>query len=495
MSVTVPKSCKVYTPPDLAAAIVARLKNEADDTWLEPCFGKGSFLEALSKIGVPPSRIVAVDLDRRASPADRLANSHRGMEFLEWSLSCRTRFTKIVANPPFVSFRRLPERLQSIAERLDCGWAGHSGGNSNLWFAFLRASLSLLKPGGTIGFIVPAAFEYAHYASRLRSRIHKHFEDFEVHRCSEPLFDDVRDGCVILIGRGYKHPHVAHMRFEYRSAKNLIHELGSHAMRHPPIAKASAHRLRAIRFTTKLKTVLEIKIGCVTGDAQYFLLRESERLRLRLPVRSLRPILTRARHVEAAAATKGYWQHLRKNDERVWLFRPRGSYKNVPAVARYLRLSTERGGCNRQNYKVKKRSVWYQVDVPMKIDGFISGTSRLGPFISFNRYRSLLANNTLYCVEFKKALTNDERAALALAFLSRDFRREYVAKLRTYPDGLKKIEPGDLAKMRILRPPEDCSGAYRQYKKAIRVLVESGRSRAERIASEWFGSKRINSFK
>src|SRR5260370_23447895 len=170
MNPRVPKSCRVYTPSVLASALVGALKDKPTDIWLEPCFGKGAFLQALAGIGVSPNRIVAVDLDKNGSEADCLATVRRGTEFLEWSLATHQRFSKIVANPPFVSFRRLSATLHSVARGLDCHWAGSTTGNSNLWFAFLRASLSLLKRGGSVGVIVPAAFEYADHASKLRQK-------------------------------------------------------------------------------------------------------------------------------------------------------------------------------------------------------------------------------------------------------------------------------------------------------------------------------------
>ena len=488
MNPRVPKSCKVYTPARLASALVGALKDEPNDVWLEPCFGQGAFLHALAKIGVSPHRIVAVDLDKRVSDADHLATVYRGTEFLEWSLAARRRFSKIVANPPFVSFRRLSMSLHSVATRVDCQWAGSTTGNSNLWFAFLRASLSLLREGGSLGFIVPAAFEYAGYASTLRDKISEHFAEFAVHRCREPLFDEVQDGCVVLIGRRYELPNISNTRCEYETAAKLLRNIGKTTR---PVSPANSFQAGQNRHdTVKVAEILSIRIGCVTGDAQYFLLREADRIRLRLPVRVLTPVLSRSRQLKTAFVTKAVWEVLKAQNERVWLFRPDHKHLNMPSVRKYLRLAAKKGGCSKQNYKVQLRDVWYRPDLPAKVEGFLSGSSRVGPWISLRQYEHLSATNTLYCVAFNKDLSNCDKSAWCLSLLTGQVRRQLPQVIRRYPDGLEKIEPGDLMNLDIPVPPR-IRGAVRAYRKAIWLLVNEGSAEARKFADDWFSSRDV----
>ena len=486
MKPRIPASCKVYTPPALAEAIVKSLGDLPNDSWLEPCSGKGAFLLALSHLGVPRERITAVDLECRPEPVDKLARTERGTEFLSWSLKTNQRFSKIVANPPFVSFRRISSSLRLTAERLNCHWAGPTTGNSNLWFAFLRSSLSLLKPDGSMAFVVPAAYEYADYAAVLRSEIYKHFRSFETHRCHIPLFPDVQDGCIVLLGRGYDRENAVHKRFEYETRQQLIQQLGTRRPQ-PRQTELIAHDLT---HHVKISDVFDVKIGCVTGDVKYFLLRESDRRRWKLPIRALKPALTRASHLREAFSTRQTWKKLRDLDERVWLFRPTQSQLNHPSVRRYLRRTLDSGGCNKAAYKIGLRSKWYCPDLPDQIHGFISGTSGQGPWISLQMFQPLTATNTLYCVTFKRRMSGREAAAWSLSLLTSDFRHQYNAKLRKYADGLMKIEPGDLASLSIRKPPVDCRKARATYRAAINALVKEGRSAAEKIAEAWLRAPR-----
>src|SRR5438034_1268556 len=97
-----PVSCKVYTPRPLAEALVNALGDEPDAQWLEPCVGEGVFISALADIGVQAERITAIDLESAPGPQDTRANTHRGIDFLQWAATTQRRFDRIVANPPFV---------------------------------------------------------------------------------------------------------------------------------------------------------------------------------------------------------------------------------------------------------------------------------------------------------------------------------------------------------------------------------------------------------
>src|SRR5437879_3890844 len=113
-----PKSCMVYTPLPLADAMVAALGDEPHFRWLEPSHGKGAFLEALTRRQIRKERVVAVDLDPTPAPADKFAQTFRGIDFLRWARQEGSRFDRIVGNPPFVAIGQLPVSLRGVAARV-----------------------------------------------------------------------------------------------------------------------------------------------------------------------------------------------------------------------------------------------------------------------------------------------------------------------------------------------------------------------------------------
>lgn len=196
-----PTSCRVYTPPSLARAIVGSLGDEPQLSWLEPSHGKGAFVNAISNLGVARERIIAVDLDRTISEADTLATTFRGVDFLRWAAETSRRFDRIVGNPPYISIERLPFGLQHTASSILDLNEQPIGRGANVWYAFVLSSIRLLNPGGSFGFVLPSAAEFANYSAEMRSAVRKRFSSVEICRCKRPLFSGVKEGSVVVIAR------------------------------------------------------------------------------------------------------------------------------------------------------------------------------------------------------------------------------------------------------------------------------------------------------
>jgi len=170
--IRVPDSCVVFTPRPLAVAMVAALGDLPRAMWLEPCVGAGVFLSALNDSGVSSKRIRAIDLATTAHPNDANARTLRGVEFLSWSVATRERFSRIVANPPFIALNCLAKRIQRHATEICIpGTESKVSLGANAWYAFLCASVSLLSLGGSLAFVLPAAWEYSNYAAPLREQL------------------------------------------------------------------------------------------------------------------------------------------------------------------------------------------------------------------------------------------------------------------------------------------------------------------------------------
>jgi hypothetical protein len=78
-----PPECKVYTPPQLADAMVGAIEPRGSDTWLDPCIGPGAFITPLRKRGISKNRIVGIDIDPEAGREDGAATTLRGIDFFE----------------------------------------------------------------------------------------------------------------------------------------------------------------------------------------------------------------------------------------------------------------------------------------------------------------------------------------------------------------------------------------------------------------------------
>jgi len=338
-------------------------------------------------------------------------------------------------------------------------------------------------------FVLPAAFDYADYAAPLRNLLPQRFERFDVHRSRRPAFKPIQDGSVVIVGRGFGPSGDGDARrFEHDSPDDLIGALPQSDKDIPSrrLRRSPRPRLFAIRKDTrKLGDVVRIRLGGVTGDARYFLLTEAKRQERRLPVDVVLPVLSRARHLAAGEMSRSDWLSLRDGNERVWLFDPPRRLLEHPSVSAYLNLDPSSGGCMRSRYKIASRTPWYRVPLPKRVDGFITGMSQFGPWISLRAMPSLTATNTLYVVTYREQLSRDGKAAWAMSLLTSSVRRKLEPLGRLYADGLLKYEPGDLLDLPV-PIPRRIEGAADCYLQVVKALLRGEVEESRAMADSWF---------
>lgn len=472
-----PVECRVNTPPHLAKAMIQAIGPGSRKSWLDPCMGPGVFIACLREKGIQKQRIVGIDIDPDSGAEDKSARTVRGVDFFHWCISTAQKFDRIVANPPYVAIRKLHPQLQDSLAALRCERDGSFALRSNYWCAFLSACLRVLANDGNLAFVLPAAWDYALYASDVRHTVHKQFESVAVHRSLEPLFPHVQEGCVVLVAKGYRKTPRKAVRIAHESAEALISALTQDG---PKLTKRHGVAQFADRSLTAFSDLYDVRIGCVTGDASYFLLRESDRVRLDLPRESVRPVVSKARHLTTGYLTSSEWDRLRRADERVWMFYPESKVLRHRAVQAYLEHGRKR--CNLAGYKLSHRDPWYRVhDIRRGVSGFLSGMTKLGPWICFRAKRELVATNTLYALHAKTDMKSEERAAWALSLLCTSSRKQFHKIARRYPDGLPKLEPHDVNSIR-LPSPQRTRGAVEEYSRAVDYLLNGKIKEAVAIA-------------
>lgn len=475
-----PTSCKVYTPAPLADAMVAALGDRPHFRWLEPSHGKGAFLEALGRRHVGKERIVAVDLDPITAPADKLAQTFRGVDFLRWASQTESRFDRIVGNPPFVAISQLPVSLRRTAADMTDLSEQPIGKGANVWYAFVLASLKLLNVGGSLAFVLPSAAEFADYSAAIRVAVRNQFERLELYRSNRPLFSEVQEGNLVAVARNYQSNPFRIVRRRFENRTQLITELSRSRKSRGRLCPERSHS--SSTDTVTLESVANIRLGGVTGDAHYFLMNDKRRRELELPMAAFTRVVSRAHHLRSSSIDGREWKALKDDGKRVWLFNPSEAVINHPAVKKYLRRRLS--GCNRAAFKVANRIPWYRTPLPATPNAFLSGMSQFGPWLCMNEMPRLNATNTLYTVLFKNADEN-ERFGYALASLTTAVRRQLKRAGRRYADGLVKYEPSALAGLRL--PPLGCDIDFRPlYIRALDALLHGRARQAMDIADSVF---------
>ncbi len=92
---------RVYTPPDLARAIVRHFNPSGSAC--DPCFGKGAFRNALDATDC--TEVVGFDIDH-------------GTDFLEYTHPDPSRFNWIITNPPWSQLRAFLIKSMEVADNV-----------------------------------------------------------------------------------------------------------------------------------------------------------------------------------------------------------------------------------------------------------------------------------------------------------------------------------------------------------------------------------------
>ncbi len=147
----------------------------------------------MKRRGVASEQITGIDLAKESELSDAFARVKRGLDFLGWSQRTTMRFDRVVANPPYLAIRELTGVLLENALKTVVPTDGNCVPHrANCWYAFLCASISLLKENGSLAFVLPAAWDYADYAESLRTGIPRLFASVKCYRSVHPLFSGVK---------------------------------------------------------------------------------------------------------------------------------------------------------------------------------------------------------------------------------------------------------------------------------------------------------------
>lgn len=171
---------------------------------IDPACGSGIFIRTLLEFQCNPfvaeihretisrtfSLATAIDRDQNACDATRLSLSllHLSITGLppetlniraENSISLAmlkklkaNHYDAVISNPPYIPLARIPkEEKQLYEDYLD----GHCVGRIDSYLAFVKLSLTIVKPGGFVCLVIPHNFLLAKNAAILRKRMRKNF--------------------------------------------------------------------------------------------------------------------------------------------------------------------------------------------------------------------------------------------------------------------------------------------------------------------------------
>lgn len=157
----------VETPKEIAELMVELSSIKRDGKVLDTGCGRGIFLEVLNSYNY--KNVYGIEIDREfyeycRTKWGKLYNIIFG-DFLSYEF--KDKFDLIIGNPPYAHFNQLPTELANRVKNIIGGCEG------DIYYAFIMKSISLLKEGGELIYIVPYHFFYNTYAKIVRETILK----------------------------------------------------------------------------------------------------------------------------------------------------------------------------------------------------------------------------------------------------------------------------------------------------------------------------------
>ena len=401
-----------YTSPNVAAWLCTWAIRTRKDQVLEPSCGDGVFLEAATRrfaeLGARARTIsgnltgVEIIAAEAARARTRLQEvlGRRIKDVVEttdffgwWQKSNRPIFDAVVGNPPFIRYQTFPEPHRSRAMAIMAELGLTPNRLTNIWVPFVAAAAASLRPGGRLGFVLPAELLQVSYASQLRSFLTDRFARIDIVACNALFFEKAEQEVVLLLADGALK--AASEANPCRVTLTETHTLAEITGRLPSAVLAEAQpktihhdhekwlkyflterdiafmrALRSSEVATPLKTHANVDVGVVTGKNEFFVLTSDQVAELEIDGCTT-PLVSRSAHLQGAKIGKADWTALSIAGERVHLLNlgPINGDKLPNSLARYIRAGEEK--TIHKGYKCSIRKPWYVVPSVWTPDGFV----------------------------------------------------------------------------------------------------------------------------
>ena len=195
-----------YTPKELALFLSEWVSKNNPNKILEPSFGDGVFLKAMSKFLETKSVIEGIELDLNEFLKVKEKNisnvSVINDDFLSWYLNNPNKnnsFDAVIGNPPFIRYQYLSKEDQQFSEEIFKKHNLKFTKHTNAWVPFIVSSISLLKPGGRFAMVVPSEIIHVMHAQSLRVFLGECCKKILIIDPEEIWFEDTLQGAVMLM--------------------------------------------------------------------------------------------------------------------------------------------------------------------------------------------------------------------------------------------------------------------------------------------------------
>lgn len=482
------KFAQFFTPQPIADLMADwLLGNKKSKTILEPAFGLGIFSRTLlnknANLAIKGFDIDETILNQAKVYFETFKNVSLNLEdymYNDW----KNKYDGIICNPPYLKFHDYDNKqiLQEVENKLKFKFNGFT----NLYTLFLLKSIFQLNQDGRAAYIIPSEFLNSDYGKLIKEYLlktktlrHLFVIDFK-----ENVFDDaMTTASIILLANDNNNSEIHISTIDSKSDLQLIEKYiesyptgkGEFTFKpkelDPSIKWRKYYQIQnSINYNNLVpfSTYAKVVRGIATGANDFFTFKPSKAKEYSIPEENLLPCICKAKDVKTNFFTIEDFKKLIKNDELSYLFNAK---KDESVEVKNYIIKGEKEKIN-EKFLTKNRKPWYALENRLPAPIWVSVFNRNG--VKFIRNEANVSNlTTFHCVYPTNAdLFSKVSIDLLFAYLLTNVAKEiFNDNRREYGNGLKKFEPNDLNKSKILNlsilselKVEEILGLYSKYK-------------------------------
>lgn len=489
------------TPPQVAFDVTQAalsVYGDEDIAYGDPSLGSGIFLAALVRLAGEERLKSAVGVEEDPLRARLTAERWRNLgldvavdNFVQGILSDpsrespalfdsahekpwkESRRSLILANPPYVRSQLLDhERTVDWARELKLRRKISVDVRSDFYVYFLLSAHDWMSEGAVAAWLLPTEFMFTRYGAAVRNYLANQVTLLQIHAYDGPSqFSNARvTSCVVLFrntlpvaghsarfsaGGPIGDPYVSsNVPVAKLNGIEKWHFLADDGAPEEPSSKAATNDVR-------IESIFRVRRGIATGGNKYFVVDDELADSFDAPTQWLKPVLPRARDLPSEVIEADGMRNPRLPSLR-WLIDvdvPLAKVEKAsPNLAAYLSAIESEAT---QGTIVGRRALFYKQEAnepPRFVFTYMAREQAIGNRFYLNRSRAVALNNYLVLEprpEVAAVLDSDPQLELELLYALRSISSgEFARAGRVYVEGLTKVEPRELGRLRLVDVPE-----------------------------------------
>lgn len=444
------KFAQFFTPEDIADFMAKWILSSCHEyaDILDPAFGLGVFCRSLLKIN-KTIKVTGYDIDDEIlAVAKKNFTSINDSVYIKkqdyLSSSWVNKYDGIICNPPYLKFHDY-DNVRYISD-VNSHLGTNLNGFTNIYTLFLLKSISQLKEGGRLAYIIPSEFLNSDYGVEVKKALIesgtlKHIIIVDFTEC--PFDDALTTASILFCEKSESRDRVHFSTIKKISDLNTcftdyksfeLDNLDANVKWKQYYEQISASQYHNL---VPFKTFAKVSRGIATGANNYFTCNLSKLDDFNIKEEYVLPCICHSQDVNTPIFTTDDFCLLSKENKNVYLFNG-CSAKEDPAVKEYIKLGELQGINNR--YLTASRSPWYSIENRPPSPIWVSVFNRSG--LRFVRNEANVHNlTTFHCVYNNGGIDTD---VLFTYLITNVAKQIFLDNSRQYGNGLVKFEPNDL---------------------------------------------------